>query len=121
MWVPAAGLMLGILIGLFVPLSIPAWLTKYTSVATLAALDTAIGGVRAGLENKFSLAVFTTGFTFNTVIATLLVYLGDSLGIDLYLAAILVFGVRIFNNTTTIRRVLLDRFWAKSPIGMRRE
>lgn len=108
------GLVAGILLGLLLPVSIPAAWTKYTSVAVLAALDTGVGGIKAGLEQHFSLVVFTSGFTFNILIATLLVYLGDSLGVDLYLAAILVFGVRLFNNTTTIRRILIDRFWPHS-------
>jgi small basic protein len=114
MWIPLIGVVVGIVMGLLLPVSIPAAWTKYTSVAVLAALDTGVGGIKAGLEHHFSLVVFGSGFTFNILIATLLVYLGDSLGVDLYLAAILVFGVRLFNNTTTIRRMLIDRFWPRS-------
>ena len=111
MWIPVIGLAIGVVMGLLLPVSIPAAWTKYTSVAVLAALDTGVGGILAGLQHQFSLVVFSSGFTFNILIATLLVYLGDSLGVDLYLAAILVFGVRLFNNMTTIRRILMDRFW----------
>jgi len=38
-----------------------------------------------------------------------MVYLGDKLGIPIYLAAVIVFGERIFNNFAVIRRLLMDR------------
>jgi len=111
MWLPIVGLLIGIMVGILIPFTIPVTLSKYFSVAVLAALDTTIGGMRAGLEDKFDLTVFVSGFTCNIFIAIILVYLGDLLGIDLYLAAILVFGVRLFNNATTIRRILLKKMW----------
>ncbi|MEK7431798.1 MAG: small basic family protein [Cyanobacteriota bacterium] len=92
-------------------MSISVELSKYFAVSILAGLDTSIGGLRAGLEKHFRISIFTSGFTFNIFLAVLLVYLGDLLGIDLYLAAMLVFGMRLFNNITAIRRSLLDKFW----------
>ena len=111
MWLPIAGLLTGIFLGMLMPFTIPLTLSKYFSVAILAGLDTTIGGIRAGLENQFNLTVFVSGFTCNIFIAILLVYLGDLLGIDLYFAAIIVFGVRLFNNVTTIRRIILKKVW----------
>lgn len=109
--VTISGLLAGILLGAFAPLSIPQMLSKYVAVALLAALDTALGGIRSALEDRFGLAVFIIGFTANSLLAALLTYLGDQLGIDLYLAAIVVFGVRIFENLAKIRRLILGRFW----------
>lgn len=109
--VTLAGLIVGILLGAFAPLSIPQALSKYVAVAILAALDTGFGGIRSGMEERFGLAVFISGFTANTLLAAGLTYLGDLLGIDLYLAAIVVFGVRIFENLAKIRRLILGRFW----------
>jgi adenosylhomocysteinase len=40
----------------------------------------------------------------NMLLAGLLTLLGDRLGVDLYIAAIVAFGVRIFNNLAIIRR-----------------
>ena len=48
----------------------------------------------------------------NTLLAAGLTYLGDMLGVDLYLAAVVVFGVRIFENLAKIRRLILGRFWS---------
>jgi small basic protein len=109
--VTLAGLVFGIAAGIHAPISIPQIYSKYFAVALLAALDTGFGGVRSGLEEKFGLAAFVSGFTANTILAAGLTYLGDQLGIDLYLAAIVVFGVRIFENLAKIRRVILGRFW----------
>jgi len=38
-----------------------------------------------------------------------MVYLGDRLGIPVYIAAIIIFGQRIFTNFAVIRRSLMDR------------
>ena len=110
--VTLGGLAVGILLGIFLPWSIPQALSKYMAVAIVAALDTGLGGIRSGLEGRFGLAVFISGFTANTLLAAGLTYLGDMLGVDLYLAAIVVFGVRIFENLAKIRRLILGRFWS---------
>jgi small basic protein len=109
---PLVGLAVGIVVGVFAPVSIPHSLAKYTAVAILAALDTGLGGIRAGLENRFDLAAFISGFTFNSLLAAALTYLGDMLGIDLYLAAVVVFGVRLFDNLAIVRRLVMNRFWS---------
>lgn len=110
--IPLIGLAVGILVGMFAPVTIPHSMAKYTAVAILAALDTGLGGIRAGLENRFDLAAFISGFTFNSLLAAALTYLGDMLGIDLYLAAVVVFGVRLFDNLAIVRRLVMTRFWS---------
>lgn len=111
MWVIFSSFFLGMLIGFITPLNIPVTFSKYLSVAILAGLDSSLGGMRAGFEKNFRLSIFTSGFTFNILMAVVLVYLGDLLGIDLYIAAIVVFGMRIFNNITAIRRFFIKKFW----------
>ncbi|MEN6390242.1 MAG: small basic family protein [Syntrophomonas sp.] len=85
-------------------------LTKYMSIAVLAALDSVFGGIRAYLEDSFDNLVFMTGFVVNTLLAAGLAYLGDLLRVELYLAAVVVFGVRIFQNLAIIRRYLLKKY-----------
>jgi small basic protein len=51
--------------------------------------------------------VFLSGLLVNTLVAGGLTYLGDKLGVELYFAAIVAFGVRIFDNIAVIRRHLL--------------
>ncbi len=114
MWLPLAGLVAGVVLGLLVGVEIPLGLVKYTAIAVLAALDTVLGGLRAQLEGRFDLVVFTSGFVVNTSFAALLTAIGDLLGVDVYLGAVIVFSMRIFNNISFIRRDLL-RGWAREP------
>ncbi|MBI4277597.1 MAG: small basic family protein [Armatimonadetes bacterium] len=107
MWLPFLGLALGVLLGLLISVEIPLAYVKYTAIAILAAIDTILGGIRAQLEGRFDLAIFLSGFVANTLFAALLVGIGDLLGLDIYLGAIVVFSIRIFNNVGFIRRALL--------------
>jgi len=108
-WLPLLGLAIGIILGLQFPLHLPVAYAKYMSVAVLAALDSIFGGLRAGLEDRFDNAVFVTGFFSNTLLAGILAYIGDQLGVELYLAAVFAFGVRLFQNLAIIRRFLLKK------------
>ncbi|WP_227767094.1 small basic family protein [Zhaonella formicivorans] len=109
MWLPLLGLLIGVLIGLLFPYQIPVAYAKYMSVAALAALDSVFGGLRSGMENKFDSGIFLSGFFSNTLLAGLLAYIGDQLGVELYMAAVFAFGVRLFQNLAIIRRFLLKK------------
>ncbi|WP_209125812.1 small basic family protein [Alkalihalobacillus sp. BA299] len=110
MWLPIVGLIIGIILGFFTEFRIPDEYSNYLSIAVLAALDTLFGGIRAHLQNSFDSNVFLTGFFFNILLAAGLAFLGVHLGVDLYLAAIFAFGVRLFNNIAVIRRMLLSNW-----------
>lgn len=109
MFLPIAGLIIGLGIGLAFPVSIPQQYSLFMSVALLASLDSVFGGLRAGIEEKFDNTVFITGFFTNALLAAGLVYVGDRLGIDLYYVALLAFGLRIFQNLAIIRRYFLKK------------
>lgn len=81
----------------------------YLAVSCLAGLDTLCGGYRTGLEGKFRNDVFLTGFVSNTAIAFFLAWLGDKIGVNLYLVAALVLGQRVFVNLSFIRRIMLTK------------
>jgi small basic protein len=110
MWLSVLGLLVGILLGLMTNISIPEAYSSYLSIAILAAFDTLLGGIRAYLNQTFNDTVFVTGFFFNIVLAAGLAFLGDQLGVELYLVAVFAFGVRLFNNIAIIRRILLDKW-----------
>ncbi|HAA08658.1 MAG: small basic family protein [Syntrophomonadaceae bacterium] len=103
-------LLIGLLIGFSIPVLFPITLAKYMSIGVLAALDSVFGGIRAYMEDGFDSTIFISGFIVNTVLAAGLAYLGDRLGLELYLAAVIVFGVRIFQNLGIIRRYLLKKY-----------
>ncbi|MFG6115215.1 small basic family protein [Halobacillus sp. MO56] len=108
MWLPIAFLLVGMVLGLLTDIRVPDAYTDYLTIAVLAAFDTLLGGIRAQLEKKFDDIVFLTGFFSNVALAALLAFLGVQLGIDLYLAAVFAFGVRLFQNIAIIRRHLIS-------------
>ncbi|SER04064.1 Small basic protein [Gracilibacillus ureilyticus] len=110
MLLPALFLILGLVLGLLTNITIPEVYSNYLSIAVLAALDTLFGGMRSQLEGKFNQSVFISGFFFNVSLAAFLAFIGVQLGIDLYLAAIFAFGVRLFHNLAIIRRIMLEKF-----------
>ncbi|HHZ20916.1 MAG TPA: small basic family protein [Firmicutes bacterium] len=113
MIVPLIGVALGIGIALILDYQIPLVYVKYTAIAILAALDAIFGGIRAQLEQKFLFSKFISSFFTNTALAALLAYMGDALGIDIYLGAVVAFSIRLFQNLSLIREELFERFWGR--------
>lgn len=107
---PACALLGGFALIFALPPFVPAQYANYLSVALLAGLDTILGGLRAGLEERFDDYVFITGFFINMLAATAIVWLGDLIGLrELYLAAVVALGVRMFTNVGIVRRLLVGR------------
>lgn len=104
-------LALGVTLGLLTNVSVPAaWLT-YLGVAMLAAIDACLGGIKASLERTFDDRIFVSGFLTGTLMAAFIVFIGDRVGVrELYLAAVVAFGLRIFENLGTVRRLLFARW-----------
>lgn len=106
-YIVIVSVLLGLVIGYSSPLVIPVAYSKIFSVALVAALDAAFGGLRAVVSERFDKRVFVTGFFSNTLLTAALVFIGDRLGIDLYYVALLAFGFRMFKNLAMLRRYLL--------------
>ncbi len=107
--IPVLGLVIGVLVGVFFEPQVPLGLQPYLPIAVVAALDAVFGGLRAYLDGIFDDKVFTVSFFSNVVIAGLIVYVGDQLGVgnQLSTAVIVVLGIRIFSNVAAIRRHVL--------------
>ena len=88
---------LGILLGLVTP-TIPYVYSRYMAVAIMAAVDSIIGAIAGMLQDKFDMKIFVSGFFVNSLIAIAFTMFGESLDVDIFLAAIVVFVSRIFNN-----------------------
>ncbi|MET0765791.1 MAG: small basic family protein [Blastococcus sp.] len=103
---PILGLAAGVLLGLFLDPTVPLWLQPYLPIAVVAALDAVFGGLRARLDGIFDAKVFVISFVSNVVVAGLIVFLGDQLGVGAQLstAVVVVLGIRIFGNAAAIRR-----------------
>lgn len=108
-WLPVMGLLVGFALVYATKFAVPNEYASYLSLATLAGLDSVFGGIRAGIEGKFHDDIFLTGFLVNTFLAALLAYVGDQIGVNLLLAAVVVLGGRIFLNLSLIRRYWLTK------------
>lgn len=111
--IPIIGLIIGIIVGLFLPYSIPDAYTMYIAVGILAALDSVFGGAVASMQGRFDVRQFVTGFLGNTLLAVLLAFIGQKMGLDLYLAPTFAFGVRLFDNFAMLRRLIANKYFGK--------
>lgn len=104
--IAAIGLLVGVIAGLVLQPTVPGWLQPYLPIAVVAALDAVFGGLRAMLDGIFDDRVFTVSFLSNVVVAALIVFLGDHLGVGAQLSTgvVVVLGIRIFSNAAAIRR-----------------
>ena len=104
--IAAIGLLVGVLLGLLLQPDVPIWLEPYLPIAVVAALDAVFGALRAFLDGIFDDKVFVVSFVSNVLIAALIVYLGDKLGVggQLSTGVIVVLGIRIFSTVAAMRR-----------------
>ena len=102
------GLLVGVVLGLLLQPEVPVSMEPYLPIAVVAALDAVFGALRAFLDGIFDDKVFVISFISNVLIAALIVYLGDKLGVggQLSTGVIVVLGIRIFSNVAAIRRHL---------------
>jgi small basic protein len=104
--IAAFALAVGVIVGFILRPTVPNWLEPYLPIAVVAALDAVFGGVRARLDGIFDAKVFVVSFISNVLVAALIVFLGDKLGVggQLSTAVVVVLGIRIFGNAAAIRR-----------------
>jgi small basic protein len=101
-------LLAGVVLGVLLDPGVPMALQPYLPIAVVAALDAVFGGIRAKLDRIFDDKQFVVSFISNVVVAGVIVYLGDQLGVggQLSTGVVVVLGVRIFGNVAAIRRHL---------------
>lgn len=106
--IPILGLLLGVVLGIFLEPTLPTFLQPYLPIAIVAALDALFGGLRAWLDGNFTDKVFVVSFISNVLIAALIVWVGDQIGVGSQLSTgvVVVLGIRIFTNAAAIRRSL---------------
>jgi len=110
------GILIGIIIGLNTNYTIPLDYIKYTAVIIVGILDSLFGAIKAEVthEEDYNPLLFVSGLIFNIILAIAITYLGEALGLDLYLAAAVVFTFRIFSNLGIIRRKAFQKVLKKT-------
>ena len=105
---------IGILAAMFMPYTIPTALSPYFAIGILAGLDSIFGGIASNINNNFRMKIFLTGFFGNALLAAALTHIGKILNVDIYFAAVLVFGTRLFQNFAVVRRFALNKYTNKN-------
>lgn len=115
------GLLGGIVLGFTLNISYPTEYSFYITMGLLAAIDSILGAARSQMEGKYNNLIFISGFITNAILAGLLAYLGDRLGVPLYYAAIFVFGGRLFQNLAVIRRLVIEKYIIKKDSNVNKK
>jgi small basic protein len=107
--IPVLALIIGIVLGrvLLSDTPVTGVAAVYLGVTILAGLDSVFGGLKSAMAGDFRTDVFLSGFVTNMLIAGFFAWFGDRIGVNLYLAAVLVMGWRIFTNLGVIRRQII--------------
>jgi len=110
MWLALGAVVVGIILGIWMPYNLTPEMAPYLAIAIVAALDSVFGGVTAYMKKQFDKTIFFTGFFSNALLAAGLAYLGNVLGVNLMLAAIVIFGWRMFRNFAAMRYTALEKY-----------
>lgn len=113
---PIFGLLIGVVIGIVIPFEFPQYYSTYVAMGILACIDSVLGGIKSSLNKNFHIDVFMSGFFGNAILAMVLIWLGNKLNIQLSIAVVVVYGSRLFNNFSIIRRFILNKFKKKDTI-----
>jgi len=114
MYLIILGLALGLVIGGFMQFDIPPEYARYSAVAIVGVVDSLFGAIRASVENKYNSSIFLTGLGFNILVGILFSFIGDKLNLDIYLAVLVAFTIRIFSNIGLIKAHTVEKFAARS-------
>src|SRR6056297_329484 len=90
------GLILGLLIGLNLTVTYSTVFTLYITISILILLN---GIFRILNKEEIVVQKELVLIGFEIAISSLIAFLGETLGVSLYLAVILAFGIKIFDNS----------------------
>lgn len=102
-----AGL-LGGSIGYIVPVVIPTEYNKLFSVAILAGIESVCSAIKLIMRDKFKGNIFIITFA-NVIIAVLFVFIGDSLGLDLYYVILLALGFKLLQDLDVVKTYIFTK------------
>ena len=113
---PVIGIIFGIYIGFESPYVFPQFYSTYVAIGVLACIDSVLGGMKGLIEKNFNIGIFISGFFGNALISVFIIFMGERLNIDMSIAAIVVYGSRLFKNFAQIRRFILNKIGKKDII-----
>ena len=105
-----AGLVLGVIAGLNLHLVYSAEYAVYISLAVLAMLNTIFNMLSENLNGELTPVKSSMFLIGDLAFALFLGYIGEQLGLPIYLAAVFAFGNNIYKNLRIISNIFLEKY-----------
>ena len=103
------GFAAGAAIGWFSDIYVSHSVSYYAVAVILAVSDSVLGAIKSYIDKAFKFKEFIIGSILNVFAVILFIFAGSKLGIDLYMVAEIVFGIKIFEKISKIRTLLLNK------------
>ncbi|MEL7647783.1 MAG: DUF1290 domain-containing protein [Sedimentibacter sp.] len=105
-----AGLAIGVVAGLNLNLAYNPEYAVYISLAVLALLNSIFNMVSDNLKSELTSVKSVSYLVSDLAFAMVLGYVGEKLGLPVYLAAVFAFGNNIYNKLGIMINVLLEKY-----------
>ena len=105
----AFGFIIGAVVGWITNIYVSDTVSYYAAAIILAVSDSVMGAIKNYLGESYRFKEFLIGIVVNVVAVIAFIFAGSKLGIDLYMAVEIVFGIKIFEKISKIRRFLLNK------------
>jgi len=105
-----AGIILGIIAGLNFNVGYNPAYAVYISLSILALIDTIINIISENLNSEVNILKSGILLISDLAFALLLGYIGEQLGLPIYLAAIFAFGNNIYKNIRVITNFVIQKY-----------
>lgn len=105
-----AGLAIGILAGLKLNIGYNPAYAVYISLLTLAIINTIINMACDNFKKEMNILKSGLLLSSDLIFALLLGFIGDKLGLPIYLAAVFAFGNNIYKNIRVITNFLIQKY-----------
>lgn len=106
-----AGLVLGVIAGLNLDLVYSPDYAVYISLAVLAILNTIFNMLSENLNGELTPVKSGMFLIGDLAFALFLGYIGEQLGLPIYLAAVFAFGNNIYKNLRTMSNFFLEKYY----------
>ncbi len=104
------GVILGLLVGLNLNLTYSPEYAVYISIAVLAILNTIVNLLNLNTKGELTIVKSLTYLSADLIFGLLLAYVGEQLGLPIYLAAVFAFGNNIYQNMRSLVNFMLEKY-----------
>lgn len=105
-----AGIVLGVLVGLNLDLVYNPEFAVYISLAVLAIVNTIFNLLNENIKGELTIVKSVVSLAGDLIFGLLLGYVGEQLGLPIYLAAVFAFGNNIYKNLMSMINFMLEKY-----------